>query len=442
MLIAAVFAIGAVVLLVTVEHAVHRYASEAASDAIATELDVLGEEDRSFGRPHLVEAIALRERATAEHQLRYLFLDQHGHRLAGSLPTAAGRTGWQTLTLTNTDPADEDASATISLMALGARLRDGAVLVVASDTSDLEDLRRGLGASTLGFGLGIVLLALVGGFVVGTLFLRRLERVNRAVERIMQGGIAERLPAIGMSVEFDDLTANLNRMLDRIEGLMEGLRQVSTDIAHDLRTPLTRLRQRLEVLKETVPDPASQERVEAALAETDALLVIFRALLRISTVEAGSGRQRFARFDLSEMLERVSRAYIPVAEDSGHGLTAHIAPDLHIVGDAELLTQAATNLVENALFHSPRGSHIVLSLERRADGIVLTVADDGPGVPTEEREKVLQRFYRLDSSRGSAGAGLGLALVAAVAELHDVRLALLDNRPGLRVEMVFADRPI
>jgi signal transduction histidine kinase len=441
-LIAALFAIGTVVLLVTVEHAVGSYSSEAASDSVSSEAAVLAEEDRSFGRPRLVQEIALRERAVREQQLRYLLIDNQGHRLAGNLPATARRIGWHDLALPNTEAGDEDAGATISLMALGERLGDGAVLVVASDTSDLEDLRRGLGRSTIAFGIGIVVLALVGGFLVGTLFLRRLDRVNRAVGRIMQGGIGERLPAIGMSSEFDDLSANLNRMLDRIEALMEGLRQVSTDIAHDLRTPLTRLRQRLEALKASVPDAASEGQVDAALAETDALLAIFRALLRIGTVEAGSRRQRFARIDLSEMLDRVLRAYLPVAEDSGHSLTAAITPGLHVTGDAELLTQAVTNLVENALFHSPRGSHVVLSLEQREEGIVLAVADDGPGVPAGERENVLRRFYRLDSSRGSPGAGLGLALVAAVAELHDAQLLLLDNGPGLRVELVLADHPI
>ena len=441
-LIAAIFAIGTGVLLAQVEQSVNRYATEVASDSVAAELAVLQGEDRTAGRAELIRSITLREQAVREHQIRYLLVDSQAHRLAGSIPAAAARVGSYDLVLPAIDHGDEGDGAAVSLMTVGVRLSDGAILVVGSDTSDLRDLRQTLGQSTIEFGIGISLLALIGGLLVGTIFLRRLDRVNHAVGRIMLGSLSERLPAIGMSAEFDDLSTNLNLMLDRIEALMVGMRQVSTDIAHDLRTPLTRLRQRLEDMKEGLrgPEPVTEEQIEAAIAQTDSILAIFRALLRISSLEAGAGKQRFAEVNLSEMLDRVFHAYLPVAEDAHHILSADIEPAVKVKGDAELVTQAITNLIENALFHTLPGSHIGLSVRQAEDGVTLAVADDGPGIPIEERSNVLRRFYRLDASRHSPGAGLGLALVSAIAALHKAQLSLSDNYPGLRAEITFRDR--
>jgi len=436
-LIAAIFAIGTTLLFVQAERSVNRYATEVASDSVAAEVALLRNEDRAAGRIRLIQSIALREKTVREHLMRYLLVDGRGHWLAGSIPRTEARVGSYDLVVPSVEPGDEDGAATVSLLTLGVRLGDGAILVVGSDTSDLSDLRHALRLLTLEFGTGISLLALIGGLLVGTVFLLRLDRVNRAVERIMQGSMSERLPAIGMSPEFDGLSTNLNLMLDRIEGLMVGLRQVSTDIAHDLRTPLTRLRQRLEDMKAGLSgaEPVTEEQVEAAIAQTDSILAIFRALLRISSLEAGVGKHRFAEVDLSEILDRVFRAYLPVAEDTHHTLSADIASGVSVHGDAELLTQAITNLIENALVHTPPGSHICLSVSRAKSGVVVAVADNGPGIPAAESDKVLQRFYRLDDSRHTQGAGLGLALVSAIATLHGAKLLLSDNCPGLRVEM-------
>ena len=438
-LIASIFAIGTGVLLAQVERSVGRYATELTSDSVAAELAVLQGEDRTAGRAELIRSISLRERAVREHQIRYLLVDGQAHRLVGSIPADAARVGSYNLVLPSIDRGGEGDGAAVSLMTMGVRLSDGAILVVGSDTSDLRDLRQTLGLSTIEFGIGISFLALIGGLVVGTIFLRRLDHVNHAVGRIMQGSLSERIPAIGMSAEFDDLSINLNLMLDRIEGLMAGMRQVSTDIAHDLRTPLTRLRQRLEEMKGGLSgsEPVTEEQIEAAIAQTDSILAIFRALLRISSLEAGAGKQRFVEVDLSETLDRVFHAYIPVAEDAHHILSAAIQPAVKVMGDAELLAQAVTNLIENALAHTPSGSHIGLSVKQTAGGVVMTVADDGPGIPIDERGKVLRRFYRLDASRHAPGAGLGLALVSAIAALHQTQLLLSDNCPGLRAEITF-----
>ena len=436
LLVALIFVIGTGALLFMVERTVSHYAGEVAQDSIVTEASVLLDEDRLFGRTRTIQLVVRRENAVREHQLRFLMVDASGRYLAGSLPAAVAHVGWRTVSLPNHDTDNDDGAATMTFDTFGVQMRDGAVVVVGSDTSDLDELRAGLGLTAGGFGLVIVLLALVGGFVVGTTFLRRLDRVNQAVARIMQGRLAERLPQIGMSPEFDHLSTNLNIMLGRIEALMDGVKQVSTDIAHDLRTPLTRLRQQLEDMRDAAPTPVLTEQADRALAQIDRVLAIFHALLRISSLEAGTSRKRFAPIDLTEMIERVFRAYLPVAEDKKHELTSTIQPGVFGYGDAEMLAQAVTNLIENALFHTPPDTKITIQLDQVGEGeVTIAVADNGPGVPANEIENVVKRFYRLDSSRGSEGAGLGLSLAAAIAEAHRAEFVLADNKPGLRVEI-------
>ncbi|QYE33105.1 HAMP domain-containing histidine kinase (plasmid) [Polymorphobacter sp. PAMC 29334] len=433
LLMATVFAIGTVALLVVVDRTVYRYATEVADDSVAAEVAILVDEDRDAGRTQAIESVVRRENAVREHDLRYGLIDRSGHLLAGSLPASTAATGWHQIFVKNSNPDRAGTVEAVQLRALGVKLPDGAILVVASDNSDLDELRQRLRGSSVLFGVGIILLALVGGFAIGTVFLRRLGRVNQSVEHIMQGNWTERLPAIGMSLEFDHLSANLNRMLERIEALLEGMRQISTDIAHDLRTPLTRLRHRLETLKDN-PDEATETQIDAAIAQTDEILGVFRTLLRISSLEAGSARSRVVEANLSDCLLHLVDIYRPVTDDARHILVSAIEPGIHGRADPEMLVQALTNLIENAIFHTPAGCQIAVTLQRRDDGIVLSVADNGPGIPEAAREHVLKRFYRLDDSRGAPGSGLGLALVAAVASVHGATLRLTDNYPGLRVE--------
>jgi signal transduction histidine kinase len=238
--------------------------------------------------------------------------------------------------------------------------------------------------------------------------------------------------------EWDRLARVINDMLNRIAALLENLRQVSSDVAHDLRTPLTRLRNRLEQAREESATTADYVgAISAAIEDTDQILSIFGSLLSIAQVEAGSRLTKFAAVDLSGLCEKVFRIYGPVAEDYGHRLTADLAGDVVIRGDPELLTQMFTNLIENAIHHTPKGTTIGIALAAAAGDTVATVSDDGPGIAKDQTEKVLQRFYRLSSSRAAPGHGLGLALVAAVVQLHGGKLTLEDAAPGLKVAIRF-----
>jgi signal transduction histidine kinase len=264
--------------------------------------------------------------------------------------------------------------------------------------------------------------------------MRRIDTIGRTTRAIMEGDLSARVPVRGSDDEIDQLVASLNEMLDRIQHLMEGLRQVTGDIAHDLRTPLGRLRQRLEDAREHATSTGEYaEATEAAIGEADTLLEIFSALLRIAQIEAGAQKSAFQEFDLSEMMRNLGEVYAPSAEDAQHKLEVAVDNGATLVGDRQLIAQMVSNLVENALNHTPAGCTVRLALSRSGTGFTIEVADNGPGIPVAERDKVFDRFYRLDRSRTTAGSGLGLALVRAIATLHGLSTTLEDAKPGLRV---------
>lgn len=431
------YALSAFLLVWAVDGAVVRYARHTASLTLLEEVAALREDDRQRGRPALIQEIDARAPGSRAHPFLYRLQGRDGTRLAGGLPAEAAHLGWGTARTPEPaepgDPSDGPSTA----QTYGVRLDDGAMLVVGRETFDVQELNEQLARVTLWSGLGVAALALVASFGVAAVFLRRLDRVNDAIARIAAGGHTERLPPVGMGAEFDRLSGNVNTMLDRIIALMASMRQVSTDVAHDLRTPLTRLRNRLEAARGSGSPQRYEQAIEEALGQADGLLATFRALLRIGMIEGGAGRARFAPVDLGEVMERVRLAYLPAAEDQGLAMPAGLEEGALVMGDAELLAQLFANLVENALVHAVGASSIAMRLERGAGRVRVSVLDDGPGVPEAERDKVLGRFYTLDRSRSSGGAGLGLALVAAIAALHDARLTLADAAPGLRVELDF-----
>jgi len=364
----------------------------------------------------------------------YLFQDPGGRRLAGNLSAMTPVPGPVDLTIPGGGRDDGEKR----LRGIGRVLGDGSFILVAADRAPIDDLQE-LWLRGLGWGLlATAVLGVGGGLVVSAGVLRRVDAINRICLKIMEGDLSQRLPGRGTDDEFDRLTGIVNAMLDRIEALLEGLRQVSTDIAHDLRTPLGRLRQQLEGSLLRSGTAADYERsTERAIAEADRLLAIFNALLRIAQVEAGNRRRGFARVDLSALASTVADVFQASAEEQGRAIRCRIEPEVAITGDADLLSQLVANLIENALRHTPAGTGIEIGLSRRPDGRVeLVVADRGPGIPAEERERVFRRFYRLEQSRHTPGNGLGLSLVAATAQLHRGEISLSDNHPGLRVTVL------
>jgi signal transduction histidine kinase len=240
----------------------------------------------------------------------------------------------------------------------------------------------------------------------------------------------------------DQLAINLNAMLDRIEVLLDSLKRVSDDIAHDLRTPLSRLRRGLESARESArAQKDCGPELEDAITEVDAILETFSALLRIAQIEAGTRRAAFGEVNLRQVATDAVQTYVAVAEDRRQQVSADLDGTVTVQGDRELLTQMIVNLIENSIRHCPAGTRISVRLASESEGPVLTVSDNGPGIPPAEREKVLRRFYRLETSRTTPGSGLGLALVKAVADLHGAGLDLANNAPGLRVTVRFRNQP-
>jgi signal transduction histidine kinase len=405
-------------------------------DVIDAEVQALQGDYREGGLTDLRRSVEDRIASDKHPWTLYLLQDRHGGLIAGNIAPRTPATGWQESVhpLHTGEEADDHL-----ILGQGVMFPGGVYLFVAQDAYQLDRIRDlMIGAFGWAF-LAVVVLAVGGGLVMSASLLGRVEGVNRTAQDIVRGAMSRRIPTRGTGDEFDRLAANLNRMLDRIESLMEGLRQVSNDIAHDLRTPLGRLRQRLEEAQRTAHSAEDYAgAVNQAIADADAILETFAALLRIAQVESGSRRSRFADVDLAQLAQTVVETYVPVAEDSRHLLVSAIEPCPPIRGDRELLMQLFANLIENALCHTPAGAEVRFSLRCVSAGPLVEIADHGPGIPEADRQKVFERFYRRDASRGTPGSGLGLALAAAIAELHDVRIALSDNAPGLRVTMQFS----
>jgi signal transduction histidine kinase len=285
-------------------------------------------------------------------------------------------------------------------------------------------------------------IAVVGGLFLGFRFMRRVDAIAETCNAIIAGRLGERIPLTGREDEWDRLAGAINEMLNRISALLENLRQVSSDVAHDLRTPLTRMRNRLEDARtKSVSAAEYSAAVTTAIEDTDQLLAMFTAVLRISQVEAGTRAGAFSLVPLSDLLENIYQIYLPVAEDYGHSLTSALQPGIRIQGDAELLTQMFSNLLENAIRHTPERTRIEISLRLEGKLVAASISDDGPGIDPSEHQKVLRRFYRLSSSRSTSGHGLGLALVAAIAQLHHAKLTLSSANPGLCVTTTFPGDP-
>ncbi|MDF1727260.1 MAG: ATP-binding protein [Sulfitobacter sp.] len=286
--------------------------------------------------------------------------------------------------------------------------------------------------------LPTMLIALGGGLVLARRSKRHVEVVSRALDRMTSGGLAARV-AVGprWSDDLREIGGRLNQMASAQETSTQALRQVSSDIAHDLKTPLQRVALILDDLERHVDQEGAADLIAKGQEEVRGMGQTFQALLQLAQVEAGSPRERFAPVDLSALAWTLFEMFEPSATAQGHSLRARIAPDVTVRGDRALLGQMLSNLLENAARHSPPGSEIELHLDKDGQGVRLAVLDDGPGIPAAERGNVVKRLYRLDRSRHTPGNGLGLSLVEAIVTLHGAQLVLADNDPGLRAEVLF-----
>jgi signal transduction histidine kinase len=320
----------------------------------------------------------------------------------------------------------------------GTILPDGSFLFAGEDAYSVIVAQDAI-LESFAWSMAIALVvAIAAGIFASKRFLGRIDAINVTSSAIMDGRLKERIPIKGTSDEMDRLSANLNKLFDSNQKLLESLKHVTTNIAHDLRSPLSRLRQGLESARISGGSKKAYEAaVDSGIEEADRLLATFSGLLRIAQIESGSRKAGFRSLDLSDIVERVASAYKAVAEDQCKKLHAAIEPAVQITGDRDLLVQMFANLVENAIRHTSPRTEIVLKLASDKSGIIAQVADSGPGIPAGERDKVFERLYRLDASRSTPGSGLGLSLVAAVGALHGIEITLADNHPGLRVILKF-----
>jgi signal transduction histidine kinase len=323
---------------------------------------------------------------------------------------------------------------------VGRALPGGDVLVVGRSQDELAALRTDVGrALALGLIPGIAL-ALAGGLLLGRRSLARIRTLNTAIARIVDGNVEERLPVHGSRDAVDKLAVAVNRMLDEIERLIREISGVGDDIAHDLRTPLSRLRARLEGgLRRSTSRDALEQVVQAGIADLDQSFQMITALLRIGEIAGTRRRAGFADVSLGSILREAGDLYMPVAEQGNITLTVNAEPGITAYGDRDLLFEAVANLVDNAIKFTPQGGVVALSLLRHADAPVLRIADSGPGIAPDDRDAVLNRFYRTDKSRHVAGHGLGLSIVTAILRLHGFTLAMSDAAPGFAMEIICHD---
>jgi signal transduction histidine kinase len=416
--------------------------TEATLDA---EVTGLAEQYAQRGLSGLVQIVAARSAGDRGDGMLYLVTDAEGQPLAGNLagwpkglPVRPGTLSFQIAVPRAGGAANESEThpARGQLFAIPGGYR----LLVARDISDAAAFRDRIRTTLLWSGLLALGLGVIGGAAMSRNMLRRVEEVNRTAERVIAGNLSHRVPRQGTNDEFDQLAANLNGMLDQIERLMTAMREVTDNVAHDLRTPLSRLRARLELALLGPADVQAQgEAMRTAIDDADRLLATFNALLRIAEAAAGARGGTDEELDLAALARAAVELYEPLAEERGRALRLNCAAGAMLRGDRHLLSQALANLLDNALKYG--AGDIGVAVRCEAGTAVIEVTDHGPGIPEGERESVFDRFVRLEPSRSTPGNGLGLSLVRAVARRHGAWVKLVDNNPGLRATIAFPAAP-
>jgi signal transduction histidine kinase len=429
----ALFAASVLILGATVSFVVWREIAGEIDADIQGETSTLTRDLAAHGRDRLQAIVEARSRGVGSFV--YGLQDAQGRLVAGELAPRPGDVGWTTLPEPQRgDEVDGEPSGVVR--ALVTRLDDGGALAVGDEwrgargaTGAVVTVFLWALAATLGLGT-------LGGLIFSRQVLRRIDAMSRAAQGIVAGDWRQRIPETGVNDELAQLARTFNRMFDRIESLLNAHKNVGGDIAHDLRRPLAGAVHRLEAARgvEMTPENA-QKAIEAAIADIHGVLETFNAILRIGQIEAGARRAGFKRVDLAEVAREVVEAFQPAAEEEGKILVADLSVVLPMSGDRELLTQMVANLVDNALRHTPTDTRIVVAGARTTEASRLTVSDNGPGVPEAERGRIFERFHRLDAARATPGNGLGLSLVAAIAELHGMGYVASDNRPGLTIAL-------
>jgi signal transduction histidine kinase len=424
-----------------------RLITEQITATVNTEISGLSEQYSQGGIRRLVIVVDLRSRRPGSSL--YLVTTATGEGLAGNVgtlePGVLDHPGWLETNYRRLEaPEGNEHRALVEVVQLPGGFR----LLVGRDLEERERLF-GIIANAGQWSLALVIvLGLAGGFFVSRRVLSRIDAMTATAQTIMAGDLAGRLPVAGTGDELDRLAEHLNAMLERIEALMRGLKEVSDNIAHDLKTPLTRLRNRCEeALRGNTGVADYRAALEATIAESDDLIRTFDALLMIARAEAGQARENMTEFDAAEIARDVGELYEPLADENGLALRVEAPSAAPVRGNRELVSQALSNLIDNAIkYAKPNGTmngeingaangvpaEIVVKADGEGDRIMLTVADRGPGIPEADRGRVVERFVRLEQSRSAPGSGLGLSLVSAVARLHGGELKLEDNHPGLR----------
>jgi signal transduction histidine kinase len=382
------------------------------------------------GLPSLIAAIQARLADTSDSEGIYLLRDPLGNRIIGNLnrwPAQVNDDGnWYEVNVYR-----DNAAVYAEMEAFP--LAGGGDLLIGRDVRARTELRSLLTDGLLWAMALMFALGLLGAVLIRSLFRRMIRDIAATTRAIAQGDLTRRITKTGDGDEFDELAEIINDMLERIAKLMDGVRQVSNSIAHDLRTPITRARTRLEDASlHAHTDDDLRSAIERATLDLDGIVGVFEALLRIAEIEAGSQRAAFAAIDLAPVIHDIDELYRAVAEERGLVLETVIGGSLPVLGDRELIQQAIANLLDNALKFSPPDSVIALTARLEEAAIEICVADRGPGIAEADRPRAAERFFRAESARSTSGSGLGLALVAAVANLHNGHLRLTDNHPGLR----------
>jgi signal transduction histidine kinase len=398
--------------------------------AIQVDTQGLVERLTDGGLASLIDTIEQRIAGNIDDDAVYLLVDSNLQRLAGNLER------WPRGVPLDFDWIDMhiDRAGMRGLARVHHEdLPGGLHLLVGRDVESRVQLRGLVADAMLWAAVIAVLLGTVGAVAVRGLFRATLADVSATAAAVSAGDLTRRVKVTGHSDEFDLLAETINDMLDRIARLMDGVRQVSNAIAHDLRTPITRARMRLEDAATNARTEADlHQAIERAQSDLDGIVAVFQALLRIAEIEAGARRSAFTHVDVAPLLTDLSELYEAAAEETGQSLAARIPPQALVFGDRDMIQQAIANLMDNAMKFSPPGGVIRLSARSVPGAVEIVVADDGPGIPAQDREHATQRFFRGETARSTPGSGLGLALVQAVAMLHGGTLRLEDNAPGLR----------